>query len=157
MLLIGITGIMRRLSIQRMTSFCGVTGAGSANGFIRESRMFSVVSPDSPLPPRDTAPMTDLIKIAKAMNLEIYSRGGDTYPLRKLHNNLMQPFDPFTDANDDYAVLEWAIKNLDAEKYQMALLEVCGSYAYLWEYRVGYFATAALKVPAIVLRQQEPK
>ena len=51
--------------------------------------------------------MDDRIKLAKAMGLEIYSRGADTYPLRKLHNNLMQPFTPFTDANDERAVLRF--------------------------------------------------
>jgi len=54
--------------------------------------------------------------------------------------------DPFTDANDDYAVLEWAIKNLDPDAYFAALTKVVGSYAYLTEYRIGYWATAALRV-----------
>ena len=54
--------------------------------------------------------------------------------------------DPENDANDDYAVLEWAIKNLDPDAYFEALTEVVGSYAYLHEYRIGCFARAALKV-----------
>ena len=54
--------------------------------------------------------------------------------------------DPFTDANDDYAVLEWAIKNLDPDAYFSALTDVVGSYCYLHEYRIGYFALAALRV-----------
>ncbi len=54
--------------------------------------------------------------------------------------------DPFTDANDDVAVNEWASKNLDPDTYFMALTEVVGSYCYLHEYRVGYFANAVLRV-----------
>ena len=56
------------------------------------------------------------------------------------------PPDPFTDANDDYRVLVWAIKNIDPDAYFAALTEVVGSYCYMHEYRIGYFARAALKV-----------
>lgn len=70
--------------------------------------------------------MDDQIKLAKAMKLEIYSRGADTYPLRKLHNNLMQPFSPRTDANDDCAVLDWVRtkSGFDSEAYALAMLTV---------------------------------
>jgi len=76
------------------------------------------------------------IKLAEAMGLK------DSFGLPVDRN---YPFDPFHDANDDYAVLEWAIKNLDPDAYFIALTEVVGSYAYLTEYRIGYWATAALR------------
>ena len=60
-------------------------------------------------------------------------------------NRLLDLPDPFTDANDDYACLQWAIKEFDPDAYLRALTQVVGSYAYLHEYRVGYWAQAALK------------
>ena len=56
--------------------------------------------------------------------------------------------DPFTDANDDYAVLQWAKKQGAQfwDIYCSELMEVVGSYAYLWEYHVGYYASAAVRV-----------
>ena len=95
--------------------------------------------------------MTDRIKLAKAMKLEIHSRGGDTYPLRKLHNNLMQPFDPYTDANDDCAVLEWMRNDYRWQKFKSALVNMRKIKAkwhgsqYTWNYKTGDYARAALK------------
>ncbi len=95
--------------------------------------------------------MDDQIKLAKAMGLEIFSRGADTYPLRKLHNNLMQPFTPLTDANDDCAVLEWIRDDsgFDDEAYAFAMLTVIeeqgGDTGHSFPmYRIGNYARAAL-------------
>ncbi len=61
------------------------------------------------------------------------------------------PFDPRTDANDDYAVLEWA-KTQDADfqyKFQMALHDLTTDKWFSgssWNYTIGDYARAALKV-----------
>jgi len=62
-------------------------------------------------------------------------------------------FDPFTDANDDYAVLEWMRQNIDADnplpinvkvwKFAEILNEMVA-----FDYRIGNYARAALKVMA---------
>ena len=55
-------------------------------------------------------------------------------------------FDPFTDANDDYAVLEWMRKEATwtvgdmTDKFCDQLEWPC------WEYQIGDYARAALKV-----------
>lgn len=59
-------------------------------------------------------------------------------------------FCPFTDANDDYAVLEWvrAIEEegLDREMFHMKFsTELCGLKS-MYDYRVGDYARAALTV-----------
>ncbi len=89
--------------------------------------------------------MDDRIKLAKAMGLEIYSRGADTYPLRKLHNNLMQPFSPLTDANDDYAVLKWMRSLEGNEKHNFHAPGPMFS-TLTWDYKIGDYARAALEV-----------
>ncbi len=92
----------------------------------------------------------DTLQLAKAMGLEIYSRGADTYPLRKLHNNLMQPFSPLTDANDDCAVLEWAKADTNRfSDFKDAMYELAGSSrskCWPWQYKIGNNARAALKM-----------
>lgn len=50
--------------------------------------------------------------------------------------------DPENDANDDYAVLEWILK--DDKPFNMAMIKHLEWSA--WEYKVGDFARAALKV-----------
>jgi len=85
--------------------------------------------------------MNDRIKLCEAMGDAIRWRNG--YPFR---SGSTVEFDPLEDANDDVAVNEWAVKNLDTDAYFAALSEVVGSYCYLHEYRIGYFARAALKV-----------
>ena len=60
-------------------------------------------------------------------------------------------WNPFTDANDDYAVLEWA-KTQSAQfqhDFQCALAELTTNTwfrAHSWNYQIGYYARAALKV-----------
>ena len=73
--------------------------------------------------------MTDCIRLAHTMN-----EGQD----RDLVNVVM--FDPFTDANDDYAVLEWMRKQGAAT----GAFELHNSYKA--NYFIGDYARAALKV-----------
>ena len=55
------------------------------------------------------------------------------------------PFDPFTDANDDYAVLEWMRKNVDPwESVENAIMG--NGVADFLDYRIGDFARAALRM-----------
>ena len=54
--------------------------------------------------------------------------------------------DPFTDANDDYAVLEWMRGSnslLNWSDVKDHIFEITGK---AWSYRVGDYARAALKV-----------
>jgi len=79
----------------------------------------------------------DRIKLAEAMgrNPGMYAPNFDT-PI----------FSPFTDANDDYAVLEW-IKNGATWTVGDFSDRVCDELRWeCWEYKVGDFARAALKV-----------
>ena len=63
-----------------------------------------------------------------------------------------EPPDPFTDANDDYAVLEWMRSDYRWGQFKEALIELRkidvpwhGSQ-YTWNYKVGDYARAALTV-----------
>ena len=49
--------------------------------------------------------------------------------------------DPFTDANDDYAVLEW-MRRSDDKRFTVGH----GPYGYQCTYQIGDYARAALKV-----------
>ena len=94
--------------------------------------------------------MNDRIKLAEAMGWgvgedtcdgqEIGVPPGDTRPYGQ--GNLTQMPDPFTDANDDYAVLEWMrtqrFWTSDKLTYFMGM-EV-------GHYTIGDYARAALKV-----------
>ena len=56
-------------------------------------------------------------------------------------------FDPFTDANDDYAVLEWMREHDRAGEFDTALCQRDHSmYDELFRYQIGNYARAALKV-----------
>lgn len=48
--------------------------------------------------------------------------------------------DPFTDANDDYAVLEW----MRSQKENRNFFEECNESA--WSYEIGDYARAAMEV-----------
>ena len=72
----------------------------------------------------------DRIRIAKALGRD---------PDLKMED--WGPFDPFTDANDDYAVLEW-IRQQHFVTYFTAYLE----NEYTQDYKIGDYARAALKV-----------
>lgn len=63
------------------------------------------------------------------------------------------PFNPFEDANDDYAVLEWAWWQLQCEIWNNQQWETFKDYWRedrvdwnVWNYTRGQFARAALKV-----------
>ena len=90
--------------------------------------------------------MNDRIKLAEAM-------GWEKHPTRDYWRERSdQPFtgidelpDPLTDANDDYAVLEWARENemLDGTTTRFGMrIYLGGSH----DYQVGDYARAALKV-----------
>ena len=53
--------------------------------------------------------------------------------------------DPYTDANDDYAVLEWMRKE-NNKPWQFELSQLDGRKRYKWDYQIGDYARAALKV-----------
>lgn len=103
----------------------------------------------------------DRIKLCEAMGrLEIGLSGG-AYRITAddgtrvtcwtLDDALKYLPDPFTDANNDYAVLKWVRENLDDVAYALAMLELVveqggdtgDSYP---KYRIGNYARAALKV-----------
>ena len=107
--------------------------------------------------------MSDRIKLAKAMGwtrIQEASTVGDCgrhtglmgWPpntpdgtIMDCSNNLAPLPDPFASADDDYACLEFAVKNIDPDKFHEALCQVVGSIPYLHEYRVGYWASALLR------------
>ena len=83
--------------------------------------------------------MNDQEKLALAMGITDH---------RCINCEAQFAFDPFTDANDDYAVLEWfldwtktgfQIKVFTEELYQLNESTVTG-------YKIGNYAKAALKV-----------
>ena len=91
--------------------------------------------------------MNDCIKLAEAMNIDVWY--GEV---------TCKPFglpDPFTDANDDYAVLEWMrgqgwIKEHIGGGDNAMLIDhrLIGStmFGQQWGYQIGDYARAALKV-----------
>ena len=52
--------------------------------------------------------------------------------------------DPFTDANDDYAVLEW-MRELPGDRMPWGFASTTEKYL-AWNYKIGDYARAALKV-----------
>ena len=56
-------------------------------------------------------------------------------------NHISNVPDPFTDANDDYAVLEWMRENEMVPNWRTIDFLACGSYFY----EIGDYARAALK------------
>ena len=92
--------------------------------------------------------MNDRIKLAEAMG---WTSAGDPdgnlwwsqqpakYPESYCFETNELP-DPFTDANDDYVVLDWMRNHKDFWKFQQELDEI------QWSYQIGDYARAALKV-----------
>jgi len=72
--------------------------------------------------------MNDRIKLAEAMG-SVPSCDWST-------------FDPFNNANDDYAVLEWMRKEMPHNQW----LKVQKHWTPAWLYQIGDYARAALKV-----------
>ena len=100
--------------------------------------------------------MNDRIKLAEAMgwlkatSLDIWYRPEDQKREGKNYNNGELP-DPLTDANDDYAVLEWMRQNLIKDKVLPINVAAYKFYsdindAHATDYEVGDYARAALKV-----------
>ena len=77
--------------------------------------------------------MNDRIKLAEAMNIPV----PEEIPMADGWTSIVQ-FDPFTDANDDYAVLEWMRYN--DPNFPTRTLR--GS---VYMYEIGDYARAALK------------
>lgn len=94
---------------------------------------------------------TDRIKLAEAMGWEQHAHGWWSSPRGKsgiCHHGIDTDKlpDPYTDANDDYAVLEWMRFNGLNED---SCLEMDEPYAALPDkgsYQIGDYARAALKV-----------
>jgi len=89
-------------------------------------------------------PMTDQdrIRLAEAMGWVRIDEGGLWENSKGFGRELEQNLpDPFTDANDDYAVLEW-MRNQKNNAGYWGLLEGVGR----WQYQIGDYARAALKV-----------
>ena len=95
--------------------------------------------------------MTDRIKLAEAIGVDLrtYKCGGT--------GAVHYDFDPFTDANDDYAVLEWMRVTYNTYEYLMehqgdrwvdfiAALDGSGDGGHSCCYQIGNNARAALKV-----------
>ena len=114
--------------------------------------------------------MHDRIKVilAEAMGWESYQlgdAGGDYHwrwkkqnPRGEILYRKVTP-DPFTDANDDYAVLEWARETFESAQwyefcdalwslFQIAQGTTVDQGRTLGHYRKGFYARAALKVIA---------
>ena len=76
------------------------------------------------------------IKLAKAMGAKcldgVWHWKGSTW------DSLI--FDPFTDANDDYAVLEWAYG-----QGEVFALKFAKHLKNIWRYQIGDYARSALK------------
>lgn len=101
----------------------------------------------------------DRIKLAEAMGWKwredfrwVRPDGSLDKPLLLPTNKTNISFDPFTDANDDYAVLEWmrggCLARLEDFKDAIAAASTndSGYKAYLWRYQIGDYARAALRV-----------
>ena len=87
--------------------------------------------------------MKDRIKLAEAMGWWIKA---DINWISPEGHNHKEPPDPSTNANDDYAVLEWVRENWcgkDKDKW-MLFNKHCQGYSVF--YKIGDYAQAALKV-----------
>ena len=103
--------------------------------------------------------MKDRIKLAEAMGWVVCRDGKGYHPNDAGKNIRLQIPDPFTDANDDYAVLEW-MRDSSRDDYTDtqwgAFLRVMADWVWQpnsapfsdqwWTYKIGDYARAALKV-----------
>ena len=85
----------------------------------------------------------DKIRLADAMTIP--------YWYSKVYGDALGVPDPFTDANDDYAVLEWMRRGEgDSKTYTLFKMAYCNDYidgkSRWWLHEVGDYARAALKV-----------
>ncbi len=92
----------------------------------------------------------DRIRLAEAMGWKLVEHCGTERWIAPgslgFTGYLNEPnFDPFTDANDDYAVLEWMRSDVNAWEYQYSK-ELMLTNAEIGGYVIGDYARAALKV-----------
>ena len=80
----------------------------------------------------------DRIKITKAMGIGCRIIGN-------IEGLNCWSFNPFTDANDDYAVLEWA-RNREPPEFWLVFCGALGSTKLSVDYQIGDNARAVLKV-----------
>ena len=94
----------------------------------------------------------DRIRLAEAMGWEQTDAAGVGSVWRSPDNEVMPLPDPFTDANDDYAVLEWMRRRRDrcravaGDPDWEAWLYFSAIISNGVNYKVGDYARAALKV-----------
>ena len=88
--------------------------------------------------------MNDRIKLAEAMGWMTTAAGQWFYGPDHLSGYQDNPPDPFTDANDDYAVLRWFAEQEDSQQRE-GFLEIIYDIR-LTDYVIGDYARAALKV-----------
>lgn len=84
--------------------------------------------------------MDDRIRLAEAMGWKCPFNDPGNCLKHHYHSEIKVP-DPFTDANDDYAVLEW----LKTKKNYSQLGELF-EHREIARYKIGDYARAALKV-----------
>ncbi len=93
--------------------------------------------------------MDDRIKLAKAMGWTDFIDEVGLPPGARGQKPITQghglPPDPFTDANDDYAVLEWMRLDINAWEYQYSKELALTNYD-VGDYEIGDYARAALTV-----------
>ena len=96
----------------------------------------------------------DRIKLAEAMGwrrtpcecVDGGQRHGWESPDKTLFRKTNELPDPENDANDDYAVLEW-LRAEDNKPWPYMLSQLdYGTRRYKWDYQIGDYARAALKV-----------
>lgn len=85
--------------------------------------------------------MNDRIRLAEAMG---WRKRNEAFLWRLGSDHRKDPPDPFTDANDDYAVLEWMRENY--ENWTDYCDTLFSLQMYCEEYHIGNYARAALKV-----------
>lgn len=100
--------------------------------------------------------MNDRIKLAEAMGwtnirMKYVAMDGQSYPFGCVPRNVNDKHlkeqipDPYTNANDDYAVLEW-LRAEDNKPWQYTLSQLdYGTRRYKWDYQIGDYARAALR------------
>jgi len=97
---------------------------------------------------RGTLTLNSREKIARVMGWTTCDEGNLWRDPDSSNMNLRDdPPDPFTDANDDYAVLEWMRKD-DQRISGIRLAEwtnFIGALPDNWQYQIGNYARAALK------------
>ena len=88
--------------------------------------------------------MNDRIKLALAVGWKAETHNGITSWFNRSNNKAFCDLpDPFTDANDDYAVLEWMLSQ-DADTQRRFRKAIAHEGYFKWDYKVGDYARALL-------------